>query len=654
MGRTRINQYEAVVFDLDGTLLNTLEDLMDSVNFALSKYGMEKRGYEEIRRFVGNGAQKLIERAVPCGTQEEKIRQVYEAFGEHYGAHCNVKTGLYPGITSLLEDLTDRGIKIAIVSNKPHGAVQKLNEMYFKDFVRVAVGARENMRRKPAPDMVFEALRQLGVSRERAVYVGDSEVDIATAAGAGMECVTVTWGFRNRKELDAAGSKVYVERPEKIIDLITEDIYSVKKIDATEKIEVEVPGSKSITNRALLLAALSGKKCVLHGVLFSEDSRAFIDSLEKLGFFVEADEKTKDVAIQGEGGSVPNARAQINVRSAGTAARFLTVFLALAGGEYELNASPQMCRRPMEPLLSLLKKGGVTFDFLGEEDHFPFRMRSEGFSLREVEIDTGLSSQFASALLMSGVLLENGLNVILSGGRARGAYIKMTVAMMRQFGLEVDWSENCCTVRHAGNFGLKEYQIEPDVSGACYFYAMAPLLKTDVIVKDVHLDSLQGDIKFVEALRRLGCKLEDRTEGICLSGSEISEYPGLVIDMKEFSDQTMTMAALAPFAKTPTRILNIGHIRFQESDRIRAIRAELGRMGIRCEELPQEDGIVIEPGEIRKALVETYEDHRMAMAFTLIGLRTGNIRIKNPDCCRKTFENYFDLIEEVVNRNETN
>lgn len=124
MGRTRINQYEAVVFDLDGTLLNTLEDLMDSVNFALSKYGMEKRGYEEIRRFVGNGAQKLIERAVPCGTQEEKIRQVYEAFGEHYGAHCNVKTGLYPGITSLLEDLTDRGIKIAIVSNKPHGAVQ--------------------------------------------------------------------------------------------------------------------------------------------------------------------------------------------------------------------------------------------------------------------------------------------------------------------------------------------------------------------------------------------------------------------------------------------------------------------------------------------------------------------------------------------------
>ena len=424
--------------------------------------------------------------------------------------------------------------------------------------------------------------------------------------------------------------------------------YYVKKLEHIKNIEVQVPGSKSITNRALLLAALSNRRCRLHGVLFSDDSRAFLDSLVKLGFAVEADEETKDVAIQGLGGRIPNPNAAINVRSAGTAARFLTVMLALAGGEYELLASPQMCRRPMQPLLDILKNAGVEFIFQGEENHFPFVMKSHGISLDKVIVDTGVSSQFASALLMSGVLLKDGLKVTLSGGRARGAYIKMTVAMMRQFGLEVNWSENCCTVRHAGNFGLTEYQIEPDVSGACYFYAMAPLLKTDVIVKDVHLDSLQGDIKFVEALQRLGCRLEDRTEGICLSGREISEYPGLVIDMKEFSDQTMTMAALAPFAKTPTRILNVGHIRFQESDRIRAIRTELGRMGIRCEELPQEDGIVIEPGEIRKALVETYEDHRMAMAFTLIGLRTGKIRIKNPDCCRKTFENYFDLIDKVV------
>lgn len=423
------------------------------------------------------------------------------------------------------------------------------------------------------------------------------------------------------------------------------DVYHVKKIEAIEKIEIEVPGSKSITNRALLLAALSDRKCVLHGVLFSDDSRAFIDSLEKLGFSVEADEKIKDVIIVGMGGKIPNSRAAIDVRSAGTAARFLTVMLALAGGDYEMNASPQMCKRPMEPLLGILREHGVAFEFKGEEGHFPFRMRSDGISMKEVRIDTKISSQFASALLMSGVILKDGLKVTMSGDRAEGSYIKMTLAMMKQFGITVVKEESCCQVPHMSEFGLSEYQIEPDVSGASYFYAMAPLLKTDVIVRHVHRNSLQGDIKFIEALQKMGCVLEDNEDGILLSGSNLKEYPGLTISMKDFSDQTMTMAAIAPFAKTPTLIQNVGHIRFQESDRISAIITELTKMGIRCEEVPKEEGIKIYPGDIKETIVETYEDHRMAMSFTLTGLKTGKISIKNPGCCRKTFENYFDLID---------
>lgn len=423
------------------------------------------------------------------------------------------------------------------------------------------------------------------------------------------------------------------------------DVYHVKKIEAIEKIEIEVPGSKSITNRALLLAALSDRKCVLHGVLFSDDSRAFIDSLEKLGFSVEADEKIKDVIIVGMGGKIPNSRAAIDVRSAGTAARFLTVMLALAGGDYEMNASPQMCKRPMEPLLGILREQGVVFEFKGEEGHFPFRMRSDGISMKEVRIDTKISSQFASALLMSGVILKDGLRVTMSGDRAEGSYIKMTLAMMNQFGITVVKEESCCQVPHMSEFGLPEYQIEPDVSGASYFYAMAPLLKTDVIVRHVHRNSLQGDIKFIEALQKMGCVLEDNEDGILLSGSNLKDYPGLTISMKDFSDQTMTMAAIAPFAKTPTLIQNVGHIRFQESDRISAIITELTKMGIRCEEVPKEEGIKIYPGDIKETIVETYEDHRMAMSFTLTGLKTGKISIKNPGCCRKTFENYFDLID---------
>lgn len=429
-----------------------------------------------------------------------------------------------------------------------------------------------------------------------------------------------------------------------------EEFYRVKKLEVKDEINVRVPGSKSITNRALLLAALSDKKCTLHGVLFSDDSRAFLDSLQRLGFEVSVDEEKKDVTLRGTGGRIPNRRAAIDVRSAGTAARFLTVMLALSGGEYELDASPQMCKRPMEPLLSVLKENGVEFGFRGEEGHFPFHMKSDGCSVKEVSIDTGVSSQFASALLMSGVLLKNGLKVHMSGGRTKGSYIKMTLSMMSRFGIDYVRKENACFVPYQPSFGLEEYQVEPDVSGACYFYAMAPLLKTSVIVKDVHRNSLQGDIKFVEALQKLGCQLTDTGEGVRVSGEKTDGYPGLTLSMKDFSDQTMTMAAIAPFAETPTLIQNVEHIRFQESDRISAIITELTRMGVRCEEVPEEKGIRIypaAPGEIKETEVETYEDHRMAMAFTLVGLKTGKITIKNPGCCRKTFENYFEIIDQL-------
>ncbi len=421
--------------------------------------------------------------------------------------------------------------------------------------------------------------------------------------------------------------------------------YRVKKLENMKKIEVQAPGSKSITNRALLLAALSDRRCRLHGVLFSDDSRAFLDSLVKLGFEVEADEETKNVTIQGTGGVIPNENAVIDVRSAGTAARFLTVMLAFAGGSYEIKASPQMCRRPMQPLLDILKAAGVAFVFQGEENHFPFVMKSHGISLEAVSVDTKVSSQFASALLMSGTLLEKGLTVRLKGDRAEGSYIKMTIAMMEQFGIHPVRSGNEYWIPNSAGFGVDEYQVEPDVSGACYFYAMAPLLQADVKVQNVHMDSLQGDISFLRILRDMGCTLVDEADGVRISGAALDGYPGMDISMKDFSDQTMTMAALAPFAKGETRIRNIGHIRFQETDRIHAILTELTRMGISCEEEPECDGVRIMPGTIKECAVETYEDHRMAMAFTLVGLRTGKISIVNPECCRKTFENYFELIE---------
>lgn len=429
--------------------------------------------------------------------------------------------------------------------------------------------------------------------------------------------------------------------------MITDSTYRVKKLHYRGPFTVKVPGSKSITNRALMLAAMSDRRCVLDGVLFSDDSAAFLDCLDRLGFELDTDEPEERVVIQGTGGEIPNRSAAINVRSAGTAARFLTVMLALAGGDYEINSSTQMMRRPMEPLISILRSGGVEFEFLGEEGHFPFKLHSHGVDLKSVTVDTTVSSQFTSALLMAGTLLDNGLDITVTGNRTDGAYIKMTLAMMKQFGIDVGRDGTRLRVDGGTRYGVERYVIEPDVSAASYFYSLAPLLGSDVRVNGVHRQSLQGDIKYVELLEGLGCRLSDSETGLWVLGSGVGSYPGIKADMKDFSDQAMTMAAVAVYAESATDITGIGHIRYQESDRMAAIITELNRMGVDCVQLPEEEGIRIIPGVPAPALVETYEDHRMAMAFALTGVRTEGIVINNPSCCRKTFENYFEVLDSL-------
>lgn len=422
--------------------------------------------------------------------------------------------------------------------------------------------------------------------------------------------------------------------------------YTVRPLTGSKAITVEVPGSKSITNRALMLAALGKETCVLRGVLFSDDSRAFLSCLQELGFEVKIEEDTKIVTIVGMDGKIPNQTATINVRSAGTAARFLTVMLAFAGGHYTLNSSEQMKKRPMEPLLTELRKAGVKITCLEKEGHFPFVIESENVNIRELTIDTNISSQFASALLMSATLLPEGLTLHMSGERSSGAYVLMTLSMMEQFGIQVVKNGADCEITKGQSYGLKEYAIEPDMSAACYFYAMAAILNRKVTVLGTHeAVSLQGDKKFLGILRELGCQVEDLPEGVTVTGVE--KYAGITVNMKDFSDQALTMAVVAAFADTPTRIEQVGHIRMQESDRIQAIINELTRMGVGCKELPETDGVEIIPAPIQPAEIETYEDHRVAMSFTLAGLRAEGIVIKNPLCCGKTFENYFEVIDSL-------
>ena len=411
---------------------------------------------------------------------------------------------------------------------------------------------------------------------------------------------------------------------------------------------VEAPGSKSITNRALLLAALANGKSTLNGVLFSDDSRHFLSCLISLGFRVDIEEEKRQVTVYGEGGHIPNPEATINVGSAGTAARFLTAFLGISKCSCYIDASEQMKKRPMKELFTSLRNLGSSFSFPEAEDFLPVQITNQApLSASEVTIDIDKSSQFLSALLISSCLLKNDFTVHITGTHGM-AYIDMTIAMMEQFGVFVERKDShTFFIRGGQAYHAGDYFIEPDVSAACYFYAMAPLLGISVTVGHIPEQSLQGDIRFLSILEKLDCNVTyDKAIGSYrVTGPMQAVYPGITVDLSSCSDQAMTLAALAPFATTPTTITGISHIRYQECDRLQAIANELSRVGILCEELP--DGIRIHPGKPHAAAIETYQDHRMAMAFSLLGLRTEGIVIKNAECCAKTFETYFDVLKEL-------
>lgn len=216
-----MKKYDAVIFDLDGTLLNTLEDLTDATNAALEAYGMPPRTIDEVRRFVGNGAKRLMQLAVPGGFDHPAFDDVFAAFKAHYGQHCNDKTRAYDGVMELLRGLKREGYALAIVSNKPDFAVKELAEIYFGGVIKVAIGEKEGVAKKPAPDTVFTALRELGMPAERAVYVGDSDVDVRTAENAGLPCISVLWGFRDEAFLRDCGAVRFAHTPDEVREILS-------------------------------------------------------------------------------------------------------------------------------------------------------------------------------------------------------------------------------------------------------------------------------------------------------------------------------------------------------------------------------------------------------------------------------------------------
>ena len=438
--------------------------------------------------------------------------------------------------------------------------------------------------------------------------------------------------------------------------------YRVKKLIHPVDWTVTVPGSKSMTNRVLLLAALQSGSITIDGVLFSDDSRVFLGSLQSLGFELQIDEERKQVTLVGCGGSIPKKEAEIYVGSAGTAARFLTAMLGCSDGTYTIQASEQMKKRPMRPLFELLEQLGAKITYLEQEYFLPVRITgcarmkagdeaSADSQPAYMELDISKSTQFLSAMLLIAPMFKQGLRIHITSEKADGSYIRITRHMMEEFGVETKFDGRDYFVPANAQYKKSQYTVEPDMSAACYFYGAAAVTGGRAKVRNVHMDNTQGDLKFLEVLKQMGCQVAEEADGIVVTGPAKGELSGIQINMNDFSDQTMTLAVLAPFCKDVVRIEGIGHIRLQESDRLHGIATELSRLGVRCEE--EEAAITIYPGEVKAGEVETYEDHRMAMAFSLIGLCTDGIVIDNPSCCRKTFENYFSLLDILCENDGT-
>lgn len=423
------------------------------------------------------------------------------------------------------------------------------------------------------------------------------------------------------------------------------DVRQIEPLARPVDASVDVVGSKSYTNRALIIAALARGSSTLTGALFSDDTRYMSEALRQLGALVTAKEEARELHVTGLGGAPEVREARCFVGNAGTAARFLPVVMALGPGVYEIDGVARMRERPIAPLIDALSALGVRVDALGKPGCFPLRIHGGALEGGRVSVSGSASSQYTSGLMLAAPAMPRGLSIDIEGELVSKPYLEMTAQTMRDFGARVESrGERTFTVESTGYTG-REYRIEPDASAASYFFAAAALTGGRVRVAGLGSRSLQGDRRLVHIFQEMGCRVVEGEDFTEVHGPPPGTLSGVDVDMADLSDVAQTLAVVAPFARTKTRVTGIGFIRHKETDRVGAVVRELAKLGIAVQE--DADGFTIHPGEPRGGTVETYEDHRMAMSFALLGLMRPGIAIADPGCVSKTFPTYFDVLETL-------
>lgn len=423
-------------------------------------------------------------------------------------------------------------------------------------------------------------------------------------------------------------------------------------------VRLRVPGSKSLTNRALLLAALAEGESTLVRPLVAEDTRRMMGALDALGFELTHDEVAERVTVRGQGGRMPRGDSQLELHNAGTAMRFLTAACCLPAlhepdpespGGHTLDGNPRMRQRPIGELVDALRHLGARIEYVGQRQYPPLRVHSQSLAGGELRLGPMLSSQYISALLQVGPYCDGGLTLGFDGPVVSQPYVAMTVGLMRRFGAEVEVDEAFTRLRVApGGYRGLDYEVEPDASSASYFLAAAAVVPgSRCVIEGLGDASLQGDVGFAQVLGQMGASVEVAADRISVAAPR-DRLRGIDVSLNHMPDMAQTLAVAALFAEGATTIRDVGNLRVKETDRIAALQCELTKLGATV--LVHGDDLRIEPpsgGEPRPATIDTYDDHRMAMSFAVAGLRSPGVVINDPGCVGKTYPGFFDDLQRL-------
>jgi 3-phosphoshikimate 1-carboxyvinyltransferase len=409
-------------------------------------------------------------------------------------------------------------------------------------------------------------------------------------------------------------------------------------------LDVAVPGSKSVTNRAILAAALAVGTTRLTNASFSDDSRLLAQAMNAAGVTVETFEGERAMGVHGRGGEVPAASGEFFMGNAGTALRFLTSFACLGKGRYVIDGDGRMRERPIGGLVDALRQLGAGISYAGREGYPPLVVEGKGLRGGACRVQGGTSSQFVSSLLLSAPAASGDVSIEVAGEVTSKPYIDITLDVMRELGVEPERrGHERFVVRAGSRYAARELAVAGDGASAGYFLAMAAATGGRAVARGVGARTRQGELRFAGVLRAMGCAVTVGEDSIEVQGGPLR---GVDVDMNDMPDSAQTLAALALFAKGPTRVRNVRNLRVKETDRIAAIRVECGKLGARVEE--HEDGFTLTPpARVGAAEIDTYQDHRMAMSFSVAAAAAPGIVIRDPECVSKSFPGYFELLRRL-------